>query len=54
MIRVRNVYHMLSYAFRALHGERYRDVATEEFPNVPELCAAILLRGVGAQVKSGL
>lgn len=54
MIRVRNVFHMLAYAFSALHEQGYRAVATEDFDNAAELCAAILERGVSLQLKRGL
>ena len=54
MIRVRNVFHMLAYAFSALTEQGYRAVATEEFDNAAELCAAILERGVSLQLKRGL
>ena len=45
VIRVRNVFHMLAYAFSALREQGYRSVATEDFDNAAELCAAILERG---------
>ena len=54
MIRVRNVFHMLAYAFSALTEQGYRAVATEDFDNAVELCAAILERGVSLQLKRGL
>ena len=54
MIRVRNLFHMLAYAFSALTEQGYRDVATEDFENAAELCAAILERGVSLQLKRGL
>ena len=54
MIRVRNVFHMLAYAFSALREQCYRAVATEDFDNAAELCAAILERGVSLQLKRGL
>ena len=54
MIRVRNVFHMLAYAFLALREQGYRAVATEDFDNAAELCAAILARGVSLQLKRGL
>ena len=54
MIRVRNLFHMLAYAFSALTEQGYRDVATEDFDNAAELCAAILERGVSLQLKRGL
>lgn len=54
MIRIQNVYYMLSYAFQVLNEQGYKQVATEEFENVAELCAAILIKGVSSQVKRGL
>ena len=54
MIRVRNIFHMLAYAFSALTEQGYRSVATEDFDNAAELCAAILERGVSLQLKRGL
>ena len=54
MIRVRNVFHMLAYAFSALTEQGYRAVATEDFDNAAELCAAILEQGVSLQLKRGL
>ena len=54
MIRVQNIYYMLAYAFQVLREQGYRDVATEEFPNTAELCAAILARGISSQLKRGL
>lgn len=54
MIRLRNVYHMLAYAFRALQLKGYRDMATEEFENVADLFAAILSRGITEQIRRGL
>ena len=54
MIPIRNIYYMLSYAFQTLTGQGYRDMATEDFHNVAELCAAILCKGVSLQIKRGL
>lgn len=54
MIRVRNLYHMLAYAFSALREQGYRSVAAEDFDSAAELCAAILERGVSLQLKRGL
>lgn len=45
---------MLSYAFQVLNEQGYKQVATEEFDNVVELCAAILIKGVSLQIKRGL
>lgn len=45
---------MLSYAFQVLNEQGYKQVATEEFANVAELCAAILIKGLSLQIKRGL
>lgn len=54
MIRIQNIYYMLSYAFQVLNEQGYKQVATEEFDNVAELCAAILIKGMSLQIKRGL
>lgn len=54
MIRIQNIYYMLSYAFQVLNEQGYKQVATEDFDNVAELCTAILIRGVSLQIKRGL
>ncbi len=54
MIPIQNIYYMLSYAFQVLNEQGYKNVATEQFDNVGELCAAILARGVSVQLKRGL
>lgn len=54
MIPVQNVYYMLAYVFQVLNEDGYRNVATEQFNNVAELCAAILTKGVSLQLKRGL
>ena len=45
---------MLSYAFQVLNEQGYRSIATEDFANTAELCAAILARGINNQIKRGL
>lgn len=54
MIRVQNVYYMLAYAFQVLNEQGYQNIATEEFDNTAELCAAILSHGISRRVKRGL
>lgn len=54
MIPVQNIYYMLSYAFQVLNEQGYKDIATERFDNVAELCAAILSKGISVQLKRGL
>lgn len=54
MIPVQNIYYMLAYAFQVLNENGYKDIATEQFDNVGELCAAILAKGISVQLKRGL
>lgn len=54
MIPIQNIYYMLSYAFQTLQAENYKDLAAENFHNTAELCAAILNKGIGIQLKHGL
>ena len=54
MIPVQNIYYMLSYAFQALQAQNYKDLATENFHNTAELCAAILDKDISVQLKRGL
>ncbi len=54
MIPVRNIYYMLSYAFQVLKEQGYREMETEHFDNVADLCAAILSKGIAIQLKRGL
>ncbi|MCD8375040.1 MAG: 5-methylcytosine-specific restriction endonuclease system specificity protein McrC [Oscillospiraceae bacterium] len=53
-ILIKNIYYMLSYAFRILRQSNFSDIATEEFDNVQNLFAAILSKGIGGQLKQGL
>lgn len=54
MIPIQNVYYMLSYAFRVLNEQGYKNIATEQFHNTAELMAAILAKGIAVQIKRGL
>ena len=51
MIPIQNIYYMLSYAFHVLNEQGYKNIATEQFNNVAELCAAILAKGITVQLK---
>ena len=53
-IKIKNIYYMLSYAFQSLREEGFKYVKAEDFDNIHDLFAAILIRGVSAQVKRGL
>ena len=54
MISIKNLYYMLSYAFQMLNEQGYKKLATEDFDNAGDLCAAILIRGISYQLKRGL
>ncbi|OUP20185.1 5-methylcytosine-specific restriction endonuclease system specificity protein McrC [Lachnoclostridium sp. An196] len=54
MIPIQNIYYMLSYAFQVLNEQGYKNIATEQFYNMADLCAAILIRGISSQLKRGL
>ena len=54
MIKVQNIYYMLSYAFTTLQQGEYENIAAEEFENLHNLFAAILAKGIGRQLKQGL
>ena len=45
---------MLSYAFRVLKQDDYREIGTESFENIQNLFAAILSKGIAIQIKQGL
>lgn len=54
MIPIKNIYYMLTYAFRALSKDSYQHLATEEFENLYDLYAAILIKGISTQLRRGL
>lgn len=54
MIPIKNIYYMLSYAFRSLSAQGYKSLETEEFDNIFELYTAIMIKGVSLQLKRGL
>ena len=45
---------MLSYAYLTLRETGFNNVAAEDFDNIHDLFAAIIIRGVGNQLKRGL
>lgn len=53
-IPIRNVYYMLSYVLPMLQQQKYKKVGMEDFHNVADLCAEILILGVADQLKRGL
>lgn len=53
-ILIKNIYYMLTYAFRVLRQSNYEDIASEEFDYIEDLFAEILAVGIGQQLKQGL
>ena len=54
MIPIRNIYYMLSYAFRELRSAGYEEIGGEDFDHVYDLSAAILVKGIGYLIRQGL
>lgn len=54
MIKIQNIYYMLSYAFQVLKEQGYAKCATEEFENTADLLSTILVKGINIQIKRGL
>ena len=54
-IRIKNIYHMLAYAFRdVLNEKKYRNLGSEEFDHQSDLLASILIIGTSNQIKKGM
>lgn len=53
-IVIQNVYVMLAYAFRAIKAKSISRVGSENFDNLHDLLAEILIRGMNSQIKRGL
>lgn len=53
-ICIRNIFYMLSYAFKELKSEGYNKITCEEYDNSAELLATILEKGVSRLIKNGL
>ena len=48
-ILIRNVYHMLTYAFQELRKNNYDNISEEDFEYIQDLFAEILYRGISYQ-----
>ena len=53
-ILIRNIYYMLAYAFQDLRQNNYAEIAGEDFEEIHDLFAEILIRGISFQLKQGL
>lgn len=54
MVRIKNIYYMLAYAFQILNEEGYNNITSEDFDYASDLFAAILSKGITNQIKRGL
>jgi 5-methylcytosine-specific restriction enzyme subunit McrC len=54
MIKISNIYYMLAYAFRSLNAGEISLLGNEEFENLHELFAHIIITNVQKQIKRGL
>lgn len=54
MIKIQNVYYMLSYAFQNLNEAEAKKYSSEKFEFIDDLFTAILAKGIAKQVKRGL
>ena len=53
-IYIKNIYYMLSYAFKTLNEKAYKKIETESFENSADLLSEILILGFSRQLKQGL
>ena len=53
-IPIKNIYYMLTYAFKELRHNNYEYIAGESFVNIYDLFAEIISRGVSYLLKQGL
>lgn len=53
-ILIKNIYHMLAYAFQSLEQGSDEDLMAESFEEIYDLMAAILAKGIGTRLKQGL
>ncbi|WEV71908.1 hypothetical protein [Bifidobacterium sp. ESL0790] len=50
---IKNIYYMMTYAFKALRFKQYARLETEDFETIDDLLAAILTIGISTQRKRG-
>lgn len=53
-IPIKNVYYMLTYAFKTLERNNYEQIAGEDFEDIHDLFAEILALGIAYLLKQGL
>lgn len=52
-IPIKNIFYMLTYAFKELNREHYKRVETENFGNIHDMFAEILYLGISYLLKQG-
>ena len=53
-IFIHNIYYMLTYAFSELKRNNYEKIEGEDFDNIQQLFAEILIKGLSCQLKQGI
>ena len=53
-IFIKNIFYMLTYAFKELRANNYDHIASETFDEIHDLFAEILSKGISYQLKQGL
>lgn len=53
-IFIQNIFYMLSYAFRVLKEDYYKNFGAEPFEHINDLMLAILTKGMNRQIKRGI
>ncbi len=53
-ILIKNIFYMLTYAFRVLNQTNYENIKPEDFKDIFDLFGEILARGMSQQIKQGL
>ena len=54
VLKPKNIYYMLSYAYRVLTQGEFKNLDSEEFDNIHNLFAEIISLGISNQIKRGL
>ena len=53
-IPIKNIYYMLTYAFKELRHNNYEYIAGESFENIYDLFAEIISKSIAYLLKQGL
>lgn len=53
-IIIKNIYYMLTYAFKILRQSNFDEIEAESFEHIYDMFASILSKGISKQIKQGL